>query len=175
MKKYLLLLALVFPISETIGIPFFNNLKAQEIFSPSEHSDKWIDGNELYLKVIDSVKVKINYLATADDWWVFEVEFINLSTEKDVLIDPQSFRYDIPKTIDGKTCLVNSAFQFRTTPFLEGAVDIDLKKLLKKNTLEPNKSLYGLMVIRRCKKALNMQIQIPISGRTFQTVFERTR
>jgi hypothetical protein len=147
------------------------NLNAQENFGPSEHSNKWLDGREMYVKVIDSVKLKINFMQSTNDWWVFEAEFINQSAVNDVLVDPALIQFGVIKTTDSKTCDLSTN---KALPLvIEDAFNIDLKNMLKKNTIEPKKSLYGLMIFKRCKRALNVKMLIPVDERYFLAEFER--
>ena len=150
---------------------FTSGLKAQENFGPSEHSNKWLDGRELYVKTMDSVKVKINFLQTTTDWFIFEAEFLNQSTQNDVLIDPTLFQFGVIKTSDNKPC--NVITNQLIPPTLEDAWNINTGNMLKKNTLEPKKSLYGLMFFKRCKKALTLKMLLPIEERYFLVEFEK--
>jgi hypothetical protein len=156
-----------------LGFIFTFNLiaQAQENFGPTEHSNKWLDGRELYVKTIDSVKVKINFLQTTNDWIVFEAEFINQSVLNDVLIDPALIQYGIIKTSDSKPC--NVIANTLLPPFIDDAPNVNTGNALKKNTIEPKKSLYSLMFFKRCKKALNMKMLIPVDDRYFLVEFER--
>jgi hypothetical protein len=156
-----------------VGFIFFFNvpLKAQENFGPSEHSNKWLDGRELYVKTIDSVKVKINFLQTTNDWIVFEAEFINQSAINDVLIDPALIQYGVIKTSDNKPC--NVIANQPLPPSIDDAFNLNTGNALKKNTIEPKKSLYSLMFFKRCKKALILKMLIPVDERYFLVEFER--
>jgi hypothetical protein len=147
------------------------NLNAQENFGPSEHSNKWLDGRELHVKVMDSVKLKINFMQSTNDWWIFEAEFINQSTVNDVLVDPALIQFGVIKTTDNKPCDLTTNKPLPTV--IDDAFSINLSNVLKKNTIEPKKSLYGLMIFKRCKKALAVKMLIPVDERYFLAEFEK--
>lgn len=146
--------------------------QAQEAWGPMEHSDKWIEGHELFIKTLDSVKVKINFLETLNNqWWVFEAEFLNLSAVNDVLVDPTAIRYGATK-LEGNERSCNLALS--SSEVVEAAY-IYNNKMIKKNTLEPKKSLFGYLIFKRCKYAKELTVSIPVSGRNFIVVFEKEK
>jgi hypothetical protein len=162
MKQYLTIFSFVL---------LFNTLKAQEIFTPINGSNKWVDDMELFIQTIDSVKIKVNFLRSAPDYWIFETEFINQSTTADVLIDPFTFRLSVTESEKNRPCPV--VLDNKLPAYLDGAFDLNLSKIIKKNTLEPKQSLYGLIFVKRCKFAKTLQLYIPIEGREFFVLFKK--
>lgn len=140
----------------------------QDIITPVEHSGKWIDGNEWYISTLDSVKVKINYAETVGNFWIFELEFYNQSLVNDILVDPNLIRYGITKAAKNKICEVVMA----KDELKEASLFFNLKTL-KKNTLEPQKSLFGQIMLKRCKFAEEITFSIPIGNRQFIAAFDR--
>lgn len=164
MKKYLYLLLLFTPF-------LCIKVQAQESWGPADHSDKWIEGHELFIKTIDSVKVKLNYYSSTEytNWMVFEAEFINLSGVNDILIDPTLIRYGATKLANNeKSCNLSlSTYEIKEASYIFN------NKLIKKNTLEPKQSLFGYIILKRCKHAKELTVAIPINGRNFIAVFEK--
>jgi hypothetical protein len=159
MKKWLLILLFLIPLSI---------IRGQDVIVPTEGSGKWIEGNEMYITVVDSVRVKFNYLETAVDMWVFEIEFLNMSTTKEVLIDPAAFRYGITKP-ERNNCDVTLTKNDLLSAFGLGGN----YKILKKNTLEPQKSLFGHLLLNRCWLSKEITIQMLIGNELFKTSFLR--
>lgn len=160
MKFFCYILLFILPLSMEIF--------AQDVLTPVEHSGKWIEGNELYMSTIDSVKVKVNFAETTGDYWIFEVEFFNQSAIGDVLIDPNLIRYGITKTAKNKPCQVST-----TKEEIKEANLLYNLKPIKKNTLEPKQSLFGHILLKRCKFAEEITFSIPIGDRKFVAAFDR--
>ena len=162
MKQYLTIFSFIL---------LFNTLKAQEIFTPLNGSNKWVDNMELFIQTIDSVKIKVNFLRSVPEYWIFETEFINQSTSADVLIDPFIFKFGVTESEKKRPCPV--VVDNSLPAGIEGAYDLNLGKIIKKNTLDPKQSLYGLVFVKRCKFAKSLKLYIPVEGREFFVLFKK--
>jgi hypothetical protein len=126
---------------------------------------------ELFIQTIDSVKIKVNFLRSVPEYWIFETEFINQSTTADVLIDPFIFKFGVTESEKNKPCPV--VVDNSLPAYIVGAEDLNLNKIMKKNTLEPKQSLYGMVFIKRCKSAKTFKLYIPVEGREFFVLFKK--
>lgn len=151
-----------------IALPLSISALAQDILTPSEHSNKWVEGNEIYLKTLDSVKLKLNYVEQDFQLWDFEFECFNLSTTRDILIDPSTMQYAVTQYQDSNIC----DFTLLEGEILNASITFN-KRLLKKNTIEPQKSVYGHIYLKRCKYAKEITLTIPIENAIFKIVFDK--
>jgi hypothetical protein len=138
----------------------------QEILLPQDPSGKWIDGNELYIHTIDSVQVRLNFTSTSFQYWFFEIEVRNESSQ-DILVDP----FRLKTKMIGAPKNVNPC---NPAPVWRYGLGEEIQRILKKNTVEPKKTLYGVLVITRCRGANLLQISLPIGERIYTTEFKRT-
>jgi hypothetical protein len=167
MKK-ILMLALV------LGC-FSRLFSQQEILVPKEPSGKWLEGNELYIKMEDSVVVKLNFLETTASFWFLEIEITNTSTQQDILVDPMRFSTKIEDFVPKSTrdvCEPTIRHQPLSPDFLFNT-GVDLRRQLKKNTVYPQKTLYGVMIVSRCRIAQSFRFNLPIGNRVFSPAFAR--
>jgi hypothetical protein len=144
---------------------------------PKTHSGKWIDDNEICIQIRDSIAVKLNYREMLGHFLLFEIEVVNLSSTREILVDPNMFvgiwyfDRNFFKVSDDCKKIV---FLNRKSSVIQDDVSEEIRaKILRKNTLEPNKSIFGYLILGCCQKDPHIDFTFPISGTAFNFKFTR--
>jgi hypothetical protein len=146
-------------------------------FEPENHSGKWVEGREMSILEKDSINVKINFRRTFETYLIFEIEILNQSTTKEILVDPTLFEgkwqwssnsSKIPLHCENLAFLDQSYKGFDDYFQNTNAEE----KVLKKHTLQPQKSILGYLIIKHCNLGkTSMDFKFPIAGSIFRFKF----
>ncbi len=161
--------------------------------SPAEGSVVWIDGKEFIEKISNKVKIRIAFDHIDGTNLAFRVSVIN-SSRSDILFDPAESSYicvnlnhelknenknknspESIKAVDPET-IMNNLNQTKTKMIKLNNIPEDIKidfnnkiaylekQLMRKNTIEPEKSKDGLIFFpMKSKKLMNIILKIPVN------------
>jgi hypothetical protein len=144
-------------------------------YKPIQHTGKWLDGHEVSFLEKDSILVKLNFSTILGGKSIFEIEVINKSTTKDILVDPAGINglwfFDQKYLKQSNKCN-KFIFYWQDIKYpSENGYEGVTYKHIRKNTLEPNKSIFGYFFFKHCDEDPYLVLNISISGTDFSFKF----